>query len=87
MNSDGRSELGLAIRVARIAVNISQYRLSAQVGMHVSTLNAVERGRTIPSAELANSLLSELARNAPRSSFVSAVLSDARKAIEQSATR
>lgn len=69
-----QSEIGLAIKLARVAVGKSQWQVAAKVGIHPSILNLIENGRRTPNPELAKSVLEELGIGGPHTPLASLVL-------------
>lgn len=43
-----QNEIGLAIRLARVAAGESQWQVAAKVGIHPSILNMIEGGKRMP---------------------------------------
>ena len=72
-------DFGLAMRLARVAVGRSQYQLAARVGIHPTTLNAIERGKKQASARLFRVVLDELKNGAPVSPLVTSILDEVEK--------
>jgi ribosome-binding protein aMBF1 (putative translation factor) len=74
-----QNEIGLAMRLARIAVGRSQWQVAAKIGIHPSILNLIECGKRVPDPALARSVLKELGEDAPRSPLVTLVLKEAQR--------
>src|SRR5512142_1143186 len=79
-------EVGLALRLARIAVGKSQWQVAAKVGIHPSLLNLVEAGKRVPEVALVQALLRELSQgNGPAASpLVALVLTEAHRIAAES---
>ncbi len=75
------NEIARAIRLARVACGETQLGLARRVGIHVVTLNGIERGRLTPIPGVAEKCLEELQKNAPKSALAVAVLGEAEKVI------
>lgn len=77
------NELGLAIRLARVAVGLTQWQLAAIVESHPTTINLIERGKIIPNSEHVQHIFDALdARVPPTSRLAVLVLREARRAAE-----
>lgn len=80
----GKNELGLAIRLARIAAGLSQWQLAAKADTHPTTINLIERGKIEPSARIIERAFAELELSAPRTSALAAlVLRETRRIVEK----
>jgi transcriptional regulator with XRE-family HTH domain len=72
-----QNEIGLAIRLARVAVGKSQGQVVAKIGIHPSILNMIESGKRIPDVQITWDVLAALNADAPRSRLVTLVLKEA----------
>jgi transcriptional regulator with XRE-family HTH domain len=77
------SEIGLALRLARVAVGKTQWQVAAKIGVHPSLLNLIESGRRIPESKFVRAMLDELSANPPDSPLVTLVLKEARRIAEE----
>lgn len=78
-----QNEIGLAIRLGRVAVGLSQWQLAAQIGSHPTTINLIENGKRTPDARLLKNVLRELDAHAPKASPLAAlVLKETRRIAE-----
>ncbi len=76
-----QTDLGLALRLARIVAGMSQWEIASKVGSHQSVVNYLETGKQVK-PELARACLAACAAAAPRSPFAQAVLREARQVVE-----
>jgi len=78
-----QNEIGLAIRLARVAVGLSQWQLAAKVESHPTMINLIENGKRTPDARLVKNILRELDTHAGQASpLVKLVLKEARRITE-----
>ncbi len=74
-----QNEIGLALRLARIAVGKTQWQVAAKIGVHPSMVNLIESGKRIPEEKFVNAMLDELNMNPPDSPLVILVLNEAKR--------
>jgi transcriptional regulator with XRE-family HTH domain len=74
-----QNEIGLALRLARIAVGKTQWQVAAKIGVHPSLLNLIESGKRAAEPKLVHSVLDELSANPPNTPLVALVLNEARR--------
>ncbi len=72
-------EIGLAIRLARVAVGKSQWRVAAKCNIHPGILNMIEAGKHMPDPRLARHVLNELGTDAPGPPLVGVALKGAQR--------
>jgi ribosome-binding protein aMBF1 (putative translation factor) len=73
-------EIGLAIRLGRVAVGLSQWQLAQKLGVHPVVINSIERGKRVPDAGLVRSMLDAIEASATGSRLVGVVLREAERA-------
>ena len=78
-----QNEIGLALRLVRIAVGKTQWQVAAKIGVHPSLLNLIESGKRIPENKLVHSVLDELSVNPPSTPLVTLVLKEAHRIAEE----
>ncbi|MBM3130962.1 MAG: helix-turn-helix transcriptional regulator [Chloroflexi bacterium] len=76
-----QNEIGLAIRLARVAVGKSQWQVARRVGVHPASVNHFERGKRVPDAETVRRLWNAIEIDAPKSPLVAMVLKESRKVV------
>ena len=74
-------EIGLALRLARVACNRTQWSVARQVNVHPVQLNLIEHGKRAPHPHQARRILDALTKSAPKNQITLAVLDVARKAV------
>jgi len=74
-----QNEIGLALRLARIAVGKTQWQVAAKIGVHPSLLNLIESGKRMPEPKYVRAMLEELDANPPNSPLVALVLNEAKR--------
>lgn len=74
-----QNEIGLALRLARIAVGKTQWQVAAKIGVHPSIVNLIENGKRMPDRKFVNAMLGELETNPPDSPLVTLVLNEAKR--------
>ncbi len=77
-----QNEIGLALRLAVIAVGKTQWQVAAKIGAHPSLLNLIESGKRMPQPKLVSAVLDELSANPPSTPLVALVLKEARRIAE-----
>jgi transcriptional regulator with XRE-family HTH domain len=75
------NELGLALRLARVAVGKSQWAVARKTGIHPVVVNYLEHGKRKVDANTARALLREIKDGAPKSHLVDVVLDAATQAV------
>jgi transcriptional regulator with XRE-family HTH domain len=75
------NELGLALRLARVAVGKSQWAIARKTGIHPVTINYIEHGKRMLDADTAKIMLREIKTGAPKSHLVDVVLDAAEKVV------
>lgn len=78
-----QNEIGLALRLARIAVGKTQWQVAAKIGVHPSLLNLIESGKRMPESKFVHSVLDELSVNPPSTPLVTLVLKEAHRIAEE----
>lgn len=74
-----QNEIGLALRLARVAVGKTQWQIAAKLGVHPSLVNLIESGKRVPEEKFVHAMLAELSIDQPNSSLVILVLNEARR--------
>lgn len=74
-----QNEIGLALRLARIAVGKTQWQVAAKIGVHPSMVNLIESGKRMPEEKFVRAMLDELNTNPPDSPLVTLVLNEAKR--------
>ncbi len=76
---DCMAEIGQAIKMARIALGISQYQFASKVGIHPISLSRIESGKAEPSKRVSKSIRDVLAANTVTSPLGSTVVAEAQR--------
>ena len=74
------SEIGLALKLARVATGLTQWDLALATGIHPGVILEIEHGRRAPSPELATRMLAEFQARAPHYPLVDLILTQAANA-------
>lgn len=79
MNND----VGMAVRLARVACGKTQWQLARKLGVHPVVLNHLERGTRVQDVKLADAMLKELQASTPRprSRLVDLVMQEAERIV------
>jgi transcriptional regulator with XRE-family HTH domain len=75
------NELGLALRLARVAVGKTQWDIARKVGIHPVVVNYIEHGKRALDADTAKIMLREIKAGAPKSHLVDVVLDAATEVV------
>lgn len=74
-----QNEIGLALRLARIAVGKTQWQVAAKIDMHPSMLNLIESSKRMPDQKFVSAMPDKLNTNPPDSPLVALVLNEAKR--------
>ena len=79
------NDVGMAIRLARIATGKTQWELARKLGVHPVVVNYLEHGKRVRDVNLANAILKELKASTPRlrSRLVSLVMEEAERIVNE----
>lgn len=81
-----QNEMGLALRLARTATGKSQWDIARKLGLHPVVVNYIERGKRLPTANLAKAMMKEIKQGAPNSKLVLLVLGEAERVLSDAIT-